>query len=386
MCIPVLVHYAKSTHLAVFDYSLLLIWGVAILASNLFYSPNYAVRQMIFQWGSAYIVGRILGPAAGWEFVTKLVALAGSLVAIWAIIEFTFDWHVFQNFMTTAPEGFWAQIQTRSGISRSEAAFGSPIALAAFLSASVPFIMAVKMPAYIRMGLLLTVVVALATTLTRSGMIAALLGYFLVLVAYDNQKLSGRRALATFGTLTAAIGAPVFWLILSRATDTDSSSEYRVSLWREVPQDIRFLGLGDNVSTKLDGSPAWRNLASIDSTPLSLGINFGWLVVLTLSIWAIIAAVRVALRKGTLAEVAIVAQFPVLAGVALITQYTYVIWFLIGLAVSWRMETNSPNINTADTGRPFVALPNRLSNRSFKPAPAQKVSTLWSVSRRADCA
>ena len=72
----------------------------------------------------------------------RIIVGVSVAVALWAIVEYLFDLHVFE---TMPPVGLdnlraiWQSIQIRNGDARSEAAFGTSIVLATFLAIAVPF-------------------------------------------------------------------------------------------------------------------------------------------------------------------------------------------------------------------------------------------------------
>ncbi|TFI44664.1 hypothetical protein E4P29_07885 [Rhodococcus sp. 1R11] len=86
---------------------------LALLAAGLGLSPRYAASALVIQWASAFLVARRLGYSLGRKYLTD-VAIAGVLVAAWAIIEFALKLHVYENSGTQLELGFWAEIRSEA--------------------------------------------------------------------------------------------------------------------------------------------------------------------------------------------------------------------------------------------------------------------------------
>ncbi|WP_237171819.1 hypothetical protein, partial [Prescottella equi] len=70
--------------------------------------------------------------------MTSSFALIMAGVALWGIVEFLSGMHLFVDWMPGANQTLNA-IQERSGVARSEAAFGHAIAYGASLAMAIPF-------------------------------------------------------------------------------------------------------------------------------------------------------------------------------------------------------------------------------------------------------
>jgi hypothetical protein len=98
------------------------------------------------------------------------------------------------------------------------------------------------------------------------------------------------------------------------------------------------------------GETYYGTFQSIDSELVLTGLRFGSLPLLVV-IAAIVACVLSLLRgRATPASVAVAAQVPAFATVALITQYGFLMWFLAGLAVTaYQAEELSDMKDPSDT-------------------------------------
>ena len=114
---------------------------------------------------------------------------------------------------------------------------------------------------------------------------------------------------------------------------------------------MRALGIATSWTVLPSGETYYGSFQSIDSELVLTGLRFG-IVPLVVLVAAIVACVLSLLRgRATPAAVAIAAQIPAFAAVALITQYGYLVWFLGGLAVT------SYKIERADSISPPGAVP-----------------------------
>ena len=102
---------------------------------------------------------------------------------------------------------------------------------------------------------------------------------------------------------------------------------------------MRALGITTSWTVLPTGETYYGSFQSIDSELVLTGLRFGILPLLALVV-AIVACVLGLLRgRATPAAVAVAAQIPAFATVALITQYGYLAWFLAGVAVtSYKLE------------------------------------------------
>jgi hypothetical protein len=329
-------------------------------------TPQAQLFALIVQGGIAYVIGRGLVPAAGVAWTTGLIAGMCTFLGGWAIVEQLAHWHPFVGLDRGSTEGFWADIQYRGGRARSEAAFGHAIVLGGAIAAGVPFILASRWSNVGKVAAIVIVGFGILATGSRGPMIAALLGLGLTLLFFAAKEIQTSTRLAI-----AAIGVIVGWgmlqllssLVSSAGSEAELSADYRNQLYSHIASDARPLSVARHVQFDPTGAQTWRAaFGSVDSSFIQYALVFGYLPVLLLLVAAAFAIVRVLARRANIAEIALVAQLPVLATVALITQYYLFAWFLLGAAVA----VGGPRAVAART-------PARAAHRSPRPA-ALKVS------------
>ncbi|GAA2064508.1 hypothetical protein [Williamsia deligens] len=320
------------------DRVLWAVFGIGLAAYLFLDTPKYAITTVIFQWATAYIVGRRLALVCGLEFVGDVLAWAGAIVGLWACVELAFSWHVFEHTNTISQKlGFWANIQTRGGLDRSEGAFGHALALGGFLSLTVPYVMTMRQRR-LRLPFTVVVIAGVLATFSRGPISSALLAVVLALVFLSGRVVdAGTRFWGV--VLSLAVGVGLVPFILTKfstldARELDPSTNYRENLWRLVPGDMSIIGQARNVGVDSAGRSLYREFGSIDSTPLLTGLDFGWVVTMLLVAGVLAIIYRVISGKGTVADVALFGQVITLLTVALITQYCAAIWLLVGLVAA----------------------------------------------------
>lgn len=312
--------------------AILLLGAVSVL---MFGTQTYAVLAILLQWIPGYLVGRRLCGATGLDFAYTSVALIGFIVAIWAILEYAFDWHVFQNTGSWNWRiGYWANIQERGGVARSEAAFGHGIAMGAFLSLCLPF--SFTLPR-VRMRIPVAAVIILGTLtcLSRGPILSVFIALVLSLFALRSSHMT--RSTRTAGIIctviaTVVAGPIIFARFESLNYDFEVSTEFRYEIWSRIPADLVLIGQAHHVAFNLQGQNQYLNYRSIDSAPLLIGLDFGWLMVGILALTMALLIYRVLTGRATVPDVALVAQIPTLLTAALITQYATALWFIAGLS------------------------------------------------------
>ena len=243
--------------------------------------------------------------------------------------------NVFVGFDLGSPEGFWAAVQYRGGHARSDAAFGQAIALGGSLAMAVPFIFASTWRTTRKVVATGWTAAGVLATASRGPMIAVLVGLVLVLALYTSPQISARqrRQIAFCALAGGALAyAALSGILTAAGTEASASAAYRGELYSYVLADVHAFGLANNV-TLSQGQQLYRYFGSVDSTFIYNALFFGWVPV-ALLIAALLGLVgRVLFRRAGPAAIALVAQIPVLATVAPITQYGTLLWFLGGLVV-----------------------------------------------------
>lgn len=298
-------------------------------------TPKAVTYAIVTRGLLAYFVSRHLAPRAGIEWTLNVFAVILLTCATWSIVEYVFNWHAFVGFDLGSPEGFWAEIQYRGGHARSDATFGQAIALGGSLAMAVPLIVASTwrtLRKILAVGWIATGVLA---TASRGPMIAVLVGVVLVLALYTSPRISVRQRRQL--TACALAGGVIVYLALSgiltaAGTEASASASYRGELYSYVLSDVHPFSLASNM-TLSHGQELYRYFGSVDSTFIYNALLFGWVPVALLMAALVALMVRVLRRRAGPAAIALVAQIPVLATVAPITQYGTLLWFLGGLVV-----------------------------------------------------
>lgn len=317
------------------DWLMLGLGVSASVAWAFFSTPQSAWAAVFTQWGLAYLVGRSIGPAAGQAWVSKAIGICGTIVGSWAIIEFVFSAHVFENFAVALDTSGWRLIQTRAGFERSEGAFGHSIAMGGFIALSVPFIVASGTTTVRKVIMLSIAVAGTFLTFSRGALIAVLLALTvsLLLVSTPQAKKRAHARLISASVVALMLTAPLAISTLnSVSSDFTVSTEYRENLAASFLPDLNPLGIGDGVNFANDRQ-YYREFTSIDNAYALVGLQLGWIPVVFLLVGIIVVGVRLVRRRGGPADAAVIAQAVLLGSVALITQYGLAVFFVAGLSV-----------------------------------------------------
>lgn len=287
-------------------------------------------------WLVPYVWGRLILTSVPASWVYSCLAGGAVAAAILAIIEFLTGVNLFIG-LTVQNELYkvWGDLQYRSGLLRVEGAFGHSIALGASLAICVVFVVAAPWPAWLRLVSQLLVMVAVGVTFSRIGMIGLVLTMCLaaaLLARFVPRQV--RIGSITLLALVVVVGAPIIVDVMTEAgQEAAGSAEYRGDLVRLIG-DMAPFGITPTWSVLPNGETYYGTFQSIDSELVLTGLRFGLVALGLLLIGLGIAAVSLIRGKATPASVALVAQIPAFATVALITQYASLVWFVAGLAVA----------------------------------------------------
>lgn len=294
---------------------------------------------LLGHWGLGYVLGRVAAGRVGVSRIHLVVAVAFSGVAVLAIIEFLTGFNLFVGL--AAPGALyeaWSPLQERGGLLRVEGAFGHSIALGASLALAVPLVLAAPLRTWLRTLMLVLILTATVLTLSRTAMACAALA--LVFTLFFTRDLVSRRfavMVAAAGTAAAAVLFPLVDGVFALAGDeAKGSADYRGDLLGLVG-DMQILGRSPAFHRSADGTAWFGEFSSIDSALILLGLSHGLLPLALAVVLLAAGAVLVLLRRATPATIAIVAQIPAFATIALITQYAILLWFMIGLAVATQL-------------------------------------------------
>ena len=318
----------------------LLIFLVVLAASSLITSDttlalSFLVTPFMYFVGG-YLFGRVASARVGVGFVYRVVAIVFSIVAVLTIIEFVTGFNPFIELrVNNSLFSAWGSLQERGGQMRAEGAFGHSIALGASLALAIPLTLSTDFRFAIRLGMVGLMSIATVFTFSRIGIISAFLGIALcALFLRESLKPRERAVLLGGGLAVALVMLPFVTTVFGEAGDeAANSADYRGDL---IPLlfDANLVGFSDLVHHSPTGALSFGDFQSIDSQLVLTGLTNGLLALIAAGV-AIVVAITLVLRgKAQPATVAIVAQVPALATVALITQYSIMLWIVIGFAAT----------------------------------------------------
>lgn len=324
---------AKIAHV---DILLATFLAVALIAVTLFGSPQYALAAAVTQWVPAYILGRRLAPLAGLPFTSNAIAVTGTFVGCWAVLELLTGVHLFESFAGNAFVS-WQEIQVRGTGERSEGAFGHSIALGGFLVLCAPFVVTANFRRRTRLLMLLAMTGGAFATQSRAALIGLAMAVILTAWTLRSHQI-GRvfrlnLRLVTIGAVAVLVPLAIR-LFESAGAELGQSTNYRTRLTENIVVDLNWIGQADQMQINGAGQTFYRSFLSIDNQFLLGALQFGWVPMGILVIALAGAPLRLITRRGSAADVALTASAFVLATVAFITQYTMAFWFVAGLAVA----------------------------------------------------
>jgi hypothetical protein len=283
-----------------------------------------------------YVFGRVAPLAVDLRWLYGAVGVAFTIVAVLALGEFALNFNPFvQLHVGNSMYSIWGSLQTRGGAVRAEGAFGHSIALGASLALAIPLTLGSRFRFWLRGCMVLVMLGATVVTFSRIGMITALLGLVLSIV-FLRGAIPARGRVAMISTLIAlsAILFPVVATVFDDAgTEASNSATYRSDLL-SLLSSMNVLGVASSARKDPTGAVYFGNFHSIDSQLILTGLSSGLVALGAIVAFLAVAAVLVLRGKATAATIAVVAQIPAFATVALITQYAIFAWFVIGVAAT----------------------------------------------------
>ena len=327
-----------------FSYVDVLVVGFAllVLAAYVVGGSTWGhVLIVLIGWIVPYAWGRAVLARVDPDWLYSCIAVAATAAAVLGIIEFATGLNPFVGIaVPNAAWNTWHELQPRGGFVRAEGAFGHAIAFSSALAMSSVFVIATRWPVVVRLACLSVLIAAVAMTFSRIGMITLALTLVLAVLLLG-RWVSRRMRLGVVVLLlvATAIAAPLLGDVFTAAgEEAGGSAEYRSDL-ASLLGDLRALGITTAWTVLPTGETYYGSFQSIDSELVLIGLRFG-AVPLIVVVGAIIACVLGLLGgRATPAAVAVAAQIPAFATVALITQYGYLVWFLAGVAVtSYKIE------------------------------------------------
>lgn len=332
---------------------------VAALCSILVGNAGIALGAAIIvvtYFVAGYIVGRVAPLRVDPAWVHGAIAVTFTIVAVLAIIEGLTHWNPFVLLKTgNSLYSIWGTIQERGGVPRAEGAFGHSIALGASLAMAVPLTLASPFRLWVRCLMVLTMVVATVYTFSRIGMISALLGVALsVLFMRDAISRRARIAITTAVVIVSAVLFPLVSAVFDDAgSEATESADYRGDL-TSLFGTMNLVGVAQSAQKNSAGSLYFGNFRSIDSQLILTGLTNGLIVLIAVVVALAFGILLVVRGKASPATIALVAQIPAFATVALITQYSIFVWFIAGLAATTQLAPDSSRLLVL--GRPHRRL------------------------------
>lgn len=292
--------------------------------------------RLVATWTLGYVVGRLVVAHVSARTVATVIAVVFGVVAVLALAEALTGHNLFVGLARDSSQyAVWGTLQTRGGMLRAEGAFGQSIALGASLALAVPFIVASRLPAVLRLAILALVLAAVVVTFSRSAMLDAALGLVLTAVFLRHEVTRRFRivlvALLVVGS--AAVAPFVTSVFADAGTEAGNSAAYRGELLGLVPR-MQLLGLSPSFSVSPDGTATFGQFHSIDSALVLAGLAYGLIPLAVVVLLLVGAIVLVVSGRAAPATIAVVAAIPAIATVALITQFAMLLWVVVGVAVT----------------------------------------------------
>ncbi|MDR7234330.1 hypothetical protein [Agrococcus sp. BE272] len=325
----------------------------------------------LLQWVVPYVWGRLVLERVGADFMTRTLAAVATAAAVLALVEFATGTNAFVLIPGSGPVAEWSPLQPRGAFLRAEGAFGHSIALGASLAMACSCVIASRWRAPVVLLALVAVVGAIVVTFSRIGLITAAITIALSLVALPGIRRGVRAGIVGGGALAVALLVPFLDAVFVEAGDeAGGSAEYRSGLLALVPE-IQLLGsAGDWTNRVVEGAYLGTYSQSVDNTLLLIALRFGWVPTALVALAFAGVVVTVLRGRGNPAAIAVVAQLPALFAVALITQYGMLLWFLLGLAVSWPAREPDAREHAADRDLSAALRPTRLPGVGAAPSVA----------------
>lgn len=330
--------------------TLVLVLLVTVLLAHLIGGAVWGhVQEVLTMWLLPYVWGRLILGAVSADWIAGAISAAAGVVAVLAVIEFLTAENPFFLFPGSG-SSIWGTLQFRGGLPRAEGAFGHSIALGGALAISSPFILAARWPAWLRAVTLGVVALAVGMTFSRIGMVGLVLAVTLALVFLGRYLSAALRVgVVTLLGVAALIGFPLILQVFGEAgSEAEGSAEYRGNLLPLLDQ-MSPIGLSPSREVLATGEDYFGGFRSIDSALILTGLRFGWVPLLIIVVLLAIAVVPLFQRRASPASIALLAQIPAFATVALITQYAAFVWFIAGLAVaSYSLDAGRGDVRSAN--------------------------------------
>lgn len=332
-------------HLSPMDAVVLLLVAIGVV-SLVLGNPGVslsALVKIVVYFVVGYVFGRIVLSRVDAFWVYGAFSVVMTVVSVLAIIEFATGWNPFLEFRSSNNlYSIWGVVQERGGLIRSEGAFGHSIALGSSLAMTIPLAIASRFALPARAAMVTMMLGATVTTFSRVAILSAALS-LIISIGFLRGALSvrARVGLATGLAIVAAVAAPSVATVFDDAgTEAAGSAEYRGDLLSLVDR-MAFIGVSSAARTASTGELFFGDFMSIDSELILTGLLTGTLMLGVVIVALLVGVLLVLRRRATAPTIAIVAQIPALATVALITQYSVFLWVLVGIAATSQIRKRS---------------------------------------------
>lgn len=315
-----------------------------------------AVVIAVLEWVIPYVWGRVLLARVGTAVVTSTIAVVAVVAAGLAIVEFVTSFNLFVLIPGSGiPYETWSPLQMRGGVIRAEGAFGHSIALGAALAMASAFVVAARWRIVPKVLAIAVITAATVMTFSRIGLVTLVLTLVVSTFLIQEASWRFRIVITLVGGLATVAVVPIVDAVFGAAgQEAAGSAGYRTDLLVLLSQ-VKLFGNPGEWQTLVTGDYYLGYFArSIDNSLILMLLRFGY-VPTALLIGVLLCLVARLLKRGrrSPAALAVACQLPSLVVVALITQYGMLLWFCVGLAISWPANV-SPEGRSADYSVPVA--------------------------------
>lgn len=295
-----------------------------------------AVFAVILKWLIPFLVGRLLPLRVPTDWIYRCAGVFFTGVSVLAILESLLRWNPFVTVVANNVDyRTWSPLQQRGSLLRVEGAFGHSIALGTSIALVLPLVLGSSLRTRTKVVMVAAMLSAVVLTLSRIGIVCSVLALVLFVV-FSRGGLTARARAVLSGVLVVGVLAatPSLLSIFDRAGPEPSlSAVYRSQLTELVPY-VSVLGVAPNQHRTATGEVFFGSFRSIDNALILLGLTYGFVALAFALLLLTCAVVAVVARAATPPVLAMAAQVPAVASVALITQYEMLFWFVGGLALA----------------------------------------------------
>lgn len=334
---------ARQLHWSILDVALLAVLAVVAVEYVIGVIPLSAALEMFSTWAPAFLLGRLVAGVVDERWIYGAFAIVFSAVALLAGVEFLTGTNVFTAVPASNASLYeaWAPLQARGSVLRAEGAFGHSIALGGSLAIAATFTLGSRFRPWIKIGLTLLIAGATVLTFSRSAMLTCLAAIVLMCV-FQRDALS-RASRVVLLAVTAGAGVVALSVVrdvlLDAASEAENSALYRSDLLG-LTTDMAAFGTASSYDVSTTRVVSIGQFASIDNAVLLFGLLYGFIPLVVPAAALVAGAVCILRRRATPAVIAVVSQLPAFFTVALITQFSAVVWFAGGLAVTTQLRAN----------------------------------------------